>query len=69
MEKRLLKIPEAAILLGISKSQMYLWIKQEKVEAIRLPTGRYRIPLEELERVLAEANPDRPKYFFHGGKL
>ncbi len=57
MEK-LLKIPEAADLLGITSSALYEWIKAGRIKPVRLPTGKLRIPLSELDRVIAEANPD-----------
>jgi len=56
MEK-LLQIPEAARLLGITKSALYGWIEQGKIKPLKLPTGKYRIALSELERVINEANP------------
>jgi len=61
---KLLKIPEAADLLGITSSALYLWIKNGRIKPLRLPTGKYRIPLSELNRVIAEANPPDTEFRF-----
>jgi len=62
MEK-LLRIPEAAKLLGITKSALYGWIEQGKIKPLKLPNGKYRIALSELERVINEANPGTEFHF------
>ncbi len=52
------KVKEAADLLNISEETLWRWIRFGKVRAIRLPSGRYRIPESEITKVLGwEAGP------------
>jgi len=43
---------EFARLVGVSHVTVIKWIKKGKIKAGRLPSGRYTIPREEVERVL-----------------
>ena len=61
---RLLKPIEAAQMLNISRASLYIWIQKGLIKAVRLPTGKLRIPLSELDRVIAEANPPDTKFRF-----
>jgi len=53
--QRLLTLDEVAKELRISRRTLYLWIKQNRIKAIKLPNGKLRIESSELERVLSEA--------------
>jgi len=55
MEK-LLKISEVAKVLNVSMHTVLNWIKKGKLKAIRLPSGRYRIPEGEVRRILEGSN-------------
>lgn len=43
---------EAAKLLGITAQTIYRWIRTGKLTYTRLPSGLYRIPRSEIERIL-----------------
>jgi excisionase family DNA binding protein len=68
MEK-LLKPTEAAELLNISRASLYIWIQKGIIRPVKLPTGKLRIPLSELERVIDEANPEVKFYFAPPGMI
>ena len=51
MEK-LLKISEVAKILNVSRHTILNWIREGKIRAIRLPSGRYRIPESEVRKIL-----------------
>jgi excisionase family DNA binding protein len=42
----------AAEILGVSKRTLYGWIRQGKIEYVRLPNGHYRIPETEILKML-----------------
>ena len=63
MKDRLLKPEDAAELLGVSRTAIYTWMKQGRIKPIRLPNGRYRIALSEINRAIAEANPETRFHF------
>ena len=54
MEKkeRLLRSGEVAELLGVDRHTVVKWIKEGKIRAIKLPSGRYRIPESEVKKIL-----------------
>ena len=52
MQGRLLKIREAAVLLNVSRQALWKWIKQGKIEAVKLPSGQYRIPESEVVKMM-----------------
>jgi excisionase family DNA binding protein len=52
-QTRPLMVGQTAALLGVTKSTIYRWIDKGYVKAIRLPGGHFRIPLEEVERMMA----------------
>jgi len=66
MQDKLLKPIEAAKLLNMSRASLYIWIQKGRIKPIKLPTGKFRIPLSELNRVIAEANPGREFHFMLG---
>lgn len=60
----LLTLDEVAKELRISRRTLYLWIKQGRIKAIKLPNGKLRIESSELERVLRDSNVDT-HVFYH----
>jgi len=45
---------EAARILGVSVFTVWRWCKEGKIKAGKTPGGQYRIPREELERLIRE---------------
>ncbi|RLG78434.1 MAG: hypothetical protein DRO10_02900 [Thermoprotei archaeon] len=54
MEKkeRMLRSGEVAEILGVDRHTVVKWVKEGKIKAIRLPSGRYRIPESEVKKIL-----------------
>lgn len=48
---RLLTTGEVAKVLDVSRHAVLRWIKQGKLKAIELPSGRYKIPENEVEKI------------------
>jgi excisionase family DNA binding protein len=44
----------AARALGVTPNTVKSWIRRGKLRALRLPSGHYRVPIPELERLLEE---------------
>lgn len=57
MDIEYLTIRQAAAYIGVSRRTLYLWIKQGKVEFIRIPSGSIRVVRASLIR---PATPDHP---------
>jgi len=53
---RLVSVGTTAKILGVSRPTIINWIKSKKLSAIRLPSGHYRIPLSEIEKILRGDN-------------
>ena len=70
MQDRLLRPEDAAEILGVSRTAIYTWMKQGRIKPVKLPNGRYRITLSEIQRVMEQANPDVKFYYttFGGSK-
>jgi len=51
MEK-LYKLDEAAQMLSLKRLTIYRWVRAGKIKAVRLPDGRLRIAVSELEKVV-----------------
>jgi len=45
---------EVAKLLGLSRFAVWYWCHTGKIRAWKTPSGRYKIPREEVERILKE---------------
>ena len=45
-KERLLRSGEAAEILGVDRHTIVKWIREGRIRAVRLPSGRYRIPVE-----------------------
>ena len=52
---QLLTVTEAAIYMHVSRETIYQWIKTKKINPVLTPSGKYRIPEEQL---LIEVNPE-----------
>ncbi len=50
--ENLLTTGKVARILGVSRHTVTRWIRQGKIKAIRLPSGRYRIPKEVVLKIL-----------------
>lgn len=51
----LLKIPEAAKKMHVSRETIYSWIRRGLIKPVRTPGGRYRIPEDQLIRPVPES--------------
>lgn len=54
---RMLRLGEVETRLGIGRWTIYDWIKNGTIQAIRLPSGYYRISENEVERILSGKVP------------
>lgn len=61
--QRLLTLDEVADELRISRRTLYLWIRQKRIKAVKLPNGKLRIESSELERVLDESNVNHTVFY------
>jgi len=51
-KERLLTTSEVAKVLNVTRHAVAKWIREGKVNAIRLPGGRYRIPESEVRKII-----------------
>jgi len=51
-KERLLRSGEVAEVLGVDRHTVVKWIKEGKIRAVKLPSGRYRIPESEVRKIL-----------------
>jgi excisionase family DNA binding protein len=49
---RLLKPKEASLILNVDRRTIWKWIREGKLQAIKLPGGQYRIPEGEIVKIL-----------------
>ena len=54
VSERLLRPREVCKRLGISYTTLYRWIRNGRIKAVRIASGRYRIPESELKRIIEE---------------
>jgi len=54
LDKKWYGTKEVAELLGLSRATVWIWCKEGKIRAWRTPGGVFRIPREEVERLLKE---------------
>ena len=50
--ERMLRSGEVARMLGVDRHTVVKWIKEGWIKAVKLPSGRYRIPESEVRRIL-----------------
>ena len=50
--ERMLRSGEVAKILGVDRHTVVKWVKEGWIRAIRLPSGRYRIPESEVKKIL-----------------
>jgi len=50
--ERMLRSGEVAKILGVDRHTVVKWIKEGKIRAVKLPSGRYRIPEGEVKKIL-----------------
>jgi len=50
--ERMLRSGEVAEMLGVSRHTVAKWIREGRIKAITLPSGRYRIPESEVRKIL-----------------
>jgi putative resolvase len=43
---------QTALLLNVSRQTLWAWIKDDKIKAVKLPSGRYRIPKSEVVKIV-----------------
>jgi excisionase family DNA binding protein len=53
-DPELLTTSRVAKLLGVSQSTVERWIGLDRLKAIRLPSGHYRIRRSEVDRILRD---------------
>ncbi|MFA4661854.1 IS607 family transposase [Pyrococcus kukulkanii] len=56
--ERLLSPRQVAEILGVSFITIKRWIYSGKIKAVKLPTGKWRIPESEVKRILGERQPE-----------
>ena len=53
MEKKLISIKEASLILGVSKLTLRNWDRDGKLSALRHPINNYRVyQLEDIEKII-----------------
>lgn len=58
-KEKLLTTGEAASRLGVTPKTIARWAKMGKIRAVFLPSGRIKIPEDEVEKILKELDPSR----------
>ena len=51
-KERMLRSGEVAEILGVDRHTVVKWTKEGKIRAVKLPSGRYRIPEGEVRKIL-----------------
>lgn len=50
-KRTMLKLADLERELDVSRWTLYDWLKNGKIQGIRLPCGHYRVPREEVEKL------------------
>ena len=50
--ERFYRVKEVCGILRVDRRTLWKWIKEGKIKAVRLPSGRYRIPESEIRKIL-----------------
>jgi excisionase family DNA binding protein len=56
-DRPFLTIPEAAAEFHVSESSVRRWVKNGRLKAIRLPSGRRKIRREDVNAIMADNTP------------
>jgi excisionase family DNA binding protein len=59
MSPELLTVSEVAERLNVNRGTVIRWIRLGQLRALRLPSGVYRIPRAELDRILKQLEDDQ----------
>ena len=59
MSPELLTVSEVADRLNVNRGTVIRWIRLGQLRALRLPSGTYRIPRAELDRILKQLEDDQ----------
>jgi excisionase family DNA binding protein len=59
MSVELISVREVAERLNVNRGTVVRWIRLGQVKALRLPSGTYRVPRTELDRLLKQLDDDR----------
>jgi excisionase family DNA binding protein len=62
LDREMLSTGQVAMKLGVSTQAVINWIEAEKIEAIKLPGGHYRIPADQF-KTTAEQDSKREAIF------
>ena len=57
-EPRVVSVPDAAKLLGLSRSTVWRYIQEKRIETIRLGRRSTRIRMETIKRLVKDGIPD-----------
>jgi len=52
----MLKLAEVERQLGVSRWTLYEWLKDGRIQGVKLPCGHYRVPASELEKFTRNPN-------------
>lgn len=55
-DPKLLRIKEAASLIGISDQTLRVWVKKGYIKCVTFPSGERRFKKEEIDRLIKEIN-------------
>ncbi|MDN5320826.1 MAG: putative resolvase [Thermococcaceae archaeon] len=59
--ERMLTPRQVAEVLGVSFITIKRWIYSGKIKAVKLPTGKWRIPESEVKKILGEKSPEETR--------
>ena len=57
-QQGLLKLAEVQRQLGVSRWTLYEWLKDGRIQGVKLPCGHYRIPEAEVNRLRGQVTGD-----------
>ena len=52
------KLAEVQQQLGVSRWTLYEWLKDGRIQGVKLPSGHYRVPEAEVKRLTGQAIGD-----------
>lgn len=60
-KQKLVKLAECEASLGVSRWTLWSWIRTGRMKAVRLPSGQFRVPEAELQRIHEAVEPVQAK--------